>query len=244
MFDFFFKNYVGDLGRVKVDMHNHILPGLDDGSSCIEESREMSKQLANWGIEQAIYTPHVYADLYPNSPSSIQPAFERLLQDTEHSQAFSKHSFAAEYMLDDSFRELLKKEEPLLCLKDNLILVEFPLNFENIDTDTILFDLFIAGYQPVIAHPERYRYLHHLTASYQRLKDMGCLLQLNFLSLGGFYGPDINAQAEKLLSKGLIDLVSTDIHKAKQLAAVEQVLRSKAWKKFEKYDFTNAIFIA
>lgn len=224
-------------------MHNHILPAIDDGSASIEDSIMMSKQLAEWGIIESIYTPHVYGDLFPNTPAKIARAFERLVSDKDHFNTFEKHRFAAEYMLDDAFFELLKKGEPLLCLKDKVVLVEFPLLFENMDTDPILFHLFIAGYQPIIAHPERYGYLHRSMHHYQRLKDMGCYLQLNLLSLGNFYGTEVKGQAEKLLQSGLIDFISTDIHKPKQLGMIEQVLGSKNWKKYENYDFNNDFFI-
>lgn len=239
----FFNNKIGDLSQLKIDMHNHLLPAIDDGSDNMEESKVMSKQLAAWGIEEAIYTPHVYSYFYANTPQKIQKAFKILTGDYEQFNTFKTHRFAAEYMLDDSFSELLKKDEPLLCLKDNLVLVEFPLIFQNTDTDVILFNLFISGYQPVIAHPERYAYFHSSLENYKRLKNMGCYLQMNLLSIVGYYGHQVKVQAEKLLQHDLIDFVSTDIHKPKQLNIIELILKSSVWRKYQNYNFKNTFFI-
>jgi tyrosine-protein phosphatase YwqE len=71
---------------------------------------------------------------------------------------------------------------------------------------------------------------------------MGCFLQLNLLSIGGFYGQEVKAQAENLLDNDLIDFVSTDIHKPKQLDMIDQILRSRIWGKLQKYDFNDVFF--
>lgn len=239
----FFKSYQSDLSKIRVDIHNHILPNIDDGSSNITESIILSSQLSQWGISEIIYTPHIFSDLYPNTTFSITNAYNSLVENNIHSKMYSKQSFAAEYMLDESLRKLLKTGESLLCLKNNLLLVEFPLHFKNHDTETILYDLFIAGYQPVIAHPERYTYLHHSIENYKRLKDIGCYFQLNLLSMGAYYGKEFKTQAEKLLKLGLIDFISTDVHHVGQLDSLQRTLTSKLWHKWENYPFMNSLFI-
>jgi tyrosine-protein phosphatase YwqE len=239
----FFKTHDPDLSKIKIDMHNHIMPNIDDGSSNINESIIISSQLSQWGISETIYTPHIFSELFTTNSASISYAFERLMNNKIHFNMYQRHRFAAEYMLNDSFKSLLSSGEPLLCLKDNMVLVEFPLHFKNLDKDALLVDLFIAGYQPVIAHPERYVYLHRSIENYQRLKDMGCYLQLNLFSMGVYYGPEIKVQAEKLLEAGLIDFISTDMHNTKQLAPLQKILTSKHWRKWENYSFKNSMFI-
>lgn len=224
-------------------MHNHIIPGIDDGSESVFESILMIHKLVEWGISKAIYTPHIYADLYPNTLSSIAEGYQVLRKDDIYETKIEIDSYAAEYMIDDSFRSILINGEPLLCLKDKMVLVEFPLNFENLETESILFDLLIAGYQPVIAHPERYSYMHHSNANYERLKDMGCYLQINFLSLSGYYGSEIKSQGEKLLKSGLIDFIGTDLHHFDQILVLEKLLVSKNWQKWANYPFLNTLLL-
>ena len=221
-------------------MHNHIIPCIDDGASCVFESTMMSHKLVEWGIREAIYTPHIYADLYPNTLKSINEGYQLLRKDEVYQKEMITDRFAAEYMIDDSFNALLNSGAPLLCLKNKMILVEFPLHFKNIQTEAILFNLLIAGYHPIIAHPERYGYLHSSFAYYQRLKDMGCSLQINFLSLSGYYGSAMKAQGEKLLHAGLIDFIGTDLHGIEQLLVLQKLLISKKWRKWANYPFLNA----
>jgi tyrosine-protein phosphatase YwqE len=101
-----------------------------------------------------------------------------------------------------------------------MVLVEFSLAYPSHSLKEILFDMQMQNYQPVIAHPERYIYLENNKDFYEELKDIGCLFQLNILSLGGYYGKSPQLLADHLINKGYYDLIGTDLHGFRHLEAL------------------------
>jgi tyrosine-protein phosphatase YwqE len=124
---------------------------------------------------------------------------------------------AAEYLMDDHFTRALEADEPFLTLSDKMILVELSFAVPSINLKEILFDLQLKGYQPVLAHPERYLYFGANKAWYDQLRDAGCLFQLNLLSLRGYYGKESRQLAEYLIKKKYVDLLGTDMHNERHL---------------------------
>ena len=198
-------------------MHSHMLPGIDDGSPDIETSILLIKGLLNLGYSNFVTTPHVMEDLYPNSPEIIKAAFEDLKAGMNDVVLGQKFRPAAEYLLDGNVDTLLEKKEPLLTIKDKLVLVEISFASPPLHLREILFQLQISGYQPVFAHPERYAFYHQNPKKYAEVKASGCLFQCNLLSFSGYYGPGVKQAAEFLVQKGLIDLLGTDMHHEKHL---------------------------
>jgi tyrosine-protein phosphatase YwqE len=133
---------------------------------------------------------------------------------------------AAEYMMDDSFVSLFKSEN-LLTLKKNYVLVEMSYINPPIQLYSILFDLQVAGYIPVLAHPERYLFYHHNMEEYNKLKRAGCLFQLNLLAVVGYYGDAVTKVAEKLLQKGMYSFVGSDVHHDNHIAAFNRKVKLK-----------------
>ena len=127
----------------------------------------------------------------------------------------------AEYFIDDHVQELLDQKEALLSFGNNLVLVEFSMASQPFDLKEVLFEMQIQGYQPVIAHPERYSYLEQNKSFYDELKDAGYFFQLNILSLSGHYGNSVTELARYLAKKGYYDLVGTDLHHARHLEALK-----------------------
>jgi tyrosine-protein phosphatase YwqE len=128
---------------------------------------------------------------------------------------------AAEYFLDDYVAGLVKNNEPLLTVNGNMVLTEFSMAYPSHSLKDILFDMQMQGYQPIIAHPERYIYLEKDKGFYEELKDIGCFFQLNILSLSGYYGKTVQELAQYLLKKGHYDLVGTDLHSFRHLDALQ-----------------------
>jgi len=223
MFNIFKKKSVtpnSDRFPVTIDIHSHILPGIDDGSPDIETSLKLIKGLYDLGVRKSIATPHIIGDLYRNTPATIGAALEITKKACVDAGIEMELSAAAEYMLDDHFMELLRKKEPLLTLHKNLLLVEIPYTAPPYDLDEMLFSMLTEGYQPILAHPERYFYYHKNMKEYERLKEMGFLLQVNLLSLTGYYGKSAAKAAIHLLDKGLVSLVGTDMHHGRHLGAL------------------------
>jgi tyrosine-protein phosphatase YwqE len=139
---------------------------------------------------------------------------------------------AAEYLMDENFESLLEEKKPLLTLSGNLVLVEFSFVSPPMKVQDILFNMQINGYQPVLAHPERYAYLQRNKEFYDELKQAGCLFQLNMLSLTNYYGKGASELAEYLLGRDYYDLAGTDLHHDRHLAgfinygmAIKTILR-------------------
>ncbi|HVY74784.1 MAG TPA: CpsB/CapC family capsule biosynthesis tyrosine phosphatase, partial [Puia sp.] len=175
-----------DLSGLVADMHSHLVPGIDDGAPDAEAALDMIRSMYELGYRKLITTPHVQWELYKNTTDIINRGAEQMrgfLADTEMQIEFRA---AAEYYLDEHVDEKLEKDEPLLTIKNNLVLVEFSFIRQPIDLRDKLFQLQIKGYQPIIAHPERYLYFGANKEMYDEFFNMGCVLQLNLLSLCGY----------------------------------------------------------
>ena len=194
------------------DIHSHILPGIDDGSPDIETSLTLLRSLSDAGIKKFICTPHIIGDMYRNTPETINDALERLQTAVRQNAIPVEISAAAEYMLDDHFMELLHSKEPLMKLTKNYILTELSYSTAPEKLEEISFEINTNNYQPLMAHPERYPYYHRNYKAYGRLKELGFSLQVNLLSLTGYYGKSVAKAAKYILDNDLADFVGTDLH--------------------------------
>jgi protein-tyrosine phosphatase len=201
-----------DYSVLKTDMHSHILPGIDDGSGSIETSIELIRGLKELGYSRLIATPHIMWDMYRNTPEIIKRKLDEVRAAVQKEGIDIQIDAAAEYFLDEHVEDLLKLKEPLLAINDNKILVEFSMAFPAMNIKDVLFEMQMQGYQPIIAHPERYTYLLKNKEFYDELRDTGCLFQLNLLSLGGGYGKTVLELAQYLLKNNFYSLAGTDLH--------------------------------
>lgn len=208
---------------IHVDIHNHVLPGIDDGAQNLEQSAFLLKGLADLGFQEIIATPHTAAGIYLNSPASIGAAFDLVQSSTIPEQVYLK-GFASEYMLDDYFDRLIPSG--LLCLPNRpnhrYVLVEFPYMELPYHWHDSLFALRKAGYIPILAHPERYAYIKP-AVMLERIRATGILFQLNLLSLGGYYGKEVMQVAQTYLREGLYDFAGTDAHHANHIAGLQRM---------------------
>lgn len=214
------------------DIHSHILPGIDDGSPDIETSLELIKGMCALGIRKCIATPHIISDLYRNDANTISTALERLKIACLQNEISMELDAAAEYMLDDYFLNLLREKKALLTLHKNLLLTEFPFSIVPTNIEETVFNILTAGYQPILAHPERYHYFHHKYDTYYKLKELGFQLQINLLSITGYYGPAVKKAVQFILKNKLAVLCGTDLHHHKHLSALADV-RNRAL--FQEY---------
>jgi protein-tyrosine phosphatase len=218
---FFFKKskpFLKDLiPNDYIDIHSHLLPAIDDGAKSIADSKLLISSLFDLGFSEIITTPHIIKNVWNNTSQTISKNYKSLtleLTDILNNKPFN---FAAEYMMDEGFFENLKRNEPLLTLKDNYVLVEMSyLNPPLILLD-IIFEIQVAGYIPVLAHPERYTFYHNNLSEYKKLKNSGCLFQLNLLSSVNYYGENVSKTTDYLLEKNMIDFVGSDVHHMKHI---------------------------
>jgi tyrosine-protein phosphatase YwqE len=200
-----------------VDIHSHLLPGIDDGASSIKDTIFLTEQMQLLGFEQCVTTPHILSNVWDNTREIIEATYHSTLATLNNQQNLSLR-YAAEYMVDPNFA-IRFQNEPLLTLKENYVLIEISYINPPIQLYNIIFDLQVAGYRPVLAHPERYLYYHYNFREYEKLKNAGCFFQLNLLSTVGYYGHEVTKLSELLLKKGLIDFVGSDIHHTKHIEA-------------------------
>ena len=203
-----------------VDQHSHILYGLDDGVKTQEDSLAILRFLEEQGVSEVWFTPHVMEDV-PNTTEGIRARFEELK--SVYTGGLRFH-LAAEYMIDTLFEERLADRD-LLTHGNDTVLVETSSVAPPINLWEVLETMRKAGYRPLIAHPERYRYMDK--ADYKRLHDMGCILQLNLPSIVGFYGESARERALDLLGKGWYAMVGSDCHRFRALQAQYQARELK-----------------
>lgn len=212
-----------DLSWLNADMHSHLLPGIDDGAGNLETSLELIRGLKSLGYKKLITTPHIFWELYPNTPEIIAESLGWLRKAIQEDGIDMDVQAAAEYYIDEHFEAELRKKTPLLTVSSNRVLVEFSMVTAPMDLQQVLFEMQIQHYQPIIAHPERYVYLSARKDFFDELKDAGCLFQLNLLSLTGYYGKGVQELAEYLCKKEYYDFAGTDLHHERHLHMLKKL---------------------
>lgn len=212
------------LAGLRGDMHSHLIPGIDDGSRDMDMSLRLITGLRELGYRKLITTPHINGDYFPNTPETIRSGLAAVQAAVKDHRIDVEIDAAAEYLLDEPFSETLDSGQPLLTFHGNWVLVEFSFVVPAMNIMETLFNIQMKGYQPVLAHPERYLYFGADRGWYDRLKDAGCLFQLNLLSLKGHYGKLAHQLAGYLIKKRYVDLLGTDLHHENHL----QLLRSSS----------------
>lgn len=212
-----------DLSWLGTDMHSHLLPGIDDGSGNMATSLELIRGLHSLGYRKLITTPHIFWELYPNTPEIIAEKLDWLQKTLQEEGIEIELKAAAEYFIDEHFEEALRSKKPFLPISANKVLVEFSMVTAPMDLQHVLFEMQIQQYQPIIAHPERYVYLAGRKEFFDELKEAGCLFQLNLLSLVGYYGKGVQELAEYLCKKNYYDFAGTDLHHERHIMALRKV---------------------
>ena len=226
-----------------IDIHSHLLPGIDDGAKDIQHSLDLIQKMASYGIKNFITTPHVLGDVYPNSSTTIKEKLQEVKNALiKHNISDIKIEAAAEYMMDEQFSALLEIGD-ILTLKDNYILVEMSYFSPPINLFDILFQIQLKGFKPVLAHPERYNSYHNNFEVFYKLKKAGCLFQLNLLSLTPQYGDQVTKTADRLIKENLYDFVGTDTHHKNHLHLLKSISTKKNQKKIEHLLKNNARFL-
>jgi tyrosine-protein phosphatase YwqE len=227
MFSLFNKKSAppADFGGLHSDIHSHLIPGIDDGSPDMETSVNLIRGLIGLGYKKIITTPHINADIFPNTPDIIRSGQVVVTEELRRLGIDVEFRAAAEYLMDEQFSRLLTSGEPMLTLKDNLVLVELSFAVPAINLREILFEMQLKGYQPVLAHPERYLYFGANKKWYDQLRDAGCFFQLNLLSFAGHYGPETRQLAEYLVKKQYVDFLGTDLHHEKHLEVLKSSVK-------------------
>ena len=220
MFGFLRLSLPQDFFEGASDIHSHLLPGVDDGFPDFGKTMEGLALMKRLGFKKAKMTPHFMKDYSDNTRANIEVRYQDFLSKAGANIPVEL-SLGGEYMLDSAFLD--RFEEGFLTLdKDGrLVLCETSYMMADPMAREMLYKIMLKGYQPVIAHPERYNYAN--MPLYKRWKEKDYLLQLNLLSLGGAYGLTAKGKAHELLREGMYDYVGTDLHRSTN---VERLIKS------------------
>jgi protein-tyrosine phosphatase len=228
MFHFFSrKTFLIDYLEGFIDIHNHILPGIDDGPKTVEDSIELINAFSQFGVKNFIATPHIMHNYYPNTSETINNSL--ILLKNELLKSGMKDvsvQASAEHMIDDNF-ELLLENNNVMPLENNYLLVEMSYLQASINFDEAIIKISSKNYFTLLAHPERYLYLNNKTKQHIDNKNKGILYQLNLLSLGGYYGKAVQKNALQLLGEEMIDFIASDVHNMNQLNSLKELTISQ-----------------
>lgn len=242
MFSFFRKksNSPADFSFLGTDFHSHLIPGIDDGAKTVADSIAMIKGLVDLGYTRIITTPHIIGDYYPNTPKIIRAGLKKVKKGLAAAGIDVSVEAAAEYFLDDYFEKIMDSETELLSFGQQHILVEFSTFAAPQNGQDLIFKLKTRGYQPILAHPERYLYFMDRFDQFEQLKSAGCLFQVNLLSLAGHYGGGQKKLGIKLLKAGMVDFLATDLHRVGHLDKIQKVFNDRTVRQLlEQTTFKN-----
>ena len=211
------------------DMHSHMIAGIDDGSPDLETSVELVKKIHSLGIKKVITTPHVMHDFYRNTPDIILGVLKDLQGELKKQSVDVEVSAAAEYYIDFDFESKVDAGEKFLTMGDNQILIETSFISAPPNFGETIFKLQLAGYKIILAHPERYGFMSFEDLKTYKTRSLS--LQINLLSLLGFYGKPVRLMAEKLIDNNMVDYVGTDCHNLHQASLYSKCFTNKYWHK-------------
>lgn len=230
-----------DLSTLGVDMHSHVLPGIDDGAQNVDDSVVLVQAMINLGLKKIIATPHIMVDYYRNTPQSINNAFLSLKNELQKQHIEIEVEAAAEHLLDEGF-EILLDEGTVMPMKDNYLLFEMSFIDAHPNLIPLVQKMKNKGYKPILAHPERYPYF--TIENCENLKSWGCDLQMNTISLTGYYGGKTKEFAEAMVDRNLVDFISSDMHHVRHAAALERSLKTTYLEKLLfDYPLKNALLL-
>jgi len=218
-----------------VDLHSHLIPGIDDGAKDLETSLLLIKELKALGYKKLITTPHI-SDMFPNSSRTILEGYRILKEELSKQNIQIELEIGAEYYADEQFEILLESNDILSFGKERYLLFELSYFTPPQDIDNLIYDIKLKGYTPVLAHPERYLYWHLDFNKYRELKEMGTLFQINLNSTVGYYNKDIQHIAEELITQSLVDFIGSDTHHMTHITSLKRSLNQALYKKIFKYN--------
>ena len=215
-----------DFSVLKTDIHSHFIPGIDDGSPDMETTISLIKEMQGLGFEKVITSPHVMSDFYKNTPETILKGLAEVRAELKTQNINMEIDAVAEYYIDYDFQQKIGKEQ-FLTFGDKYILVELSFMESPKNLFDIIFKLQLEGYKVVLAHPERYAYMR--MNDYDDLVKRGVLLQINLLSLIGYYSPQIEQKTKDLIANDMVSFVGSDCHNMQHAELYKKCQTKKAW---------------
>jgi protein-tyrosine phosphatase len=222
------RSSLTDFSAVKADMHSHFIPGIDDGARTLEDSVALIRRMYELGYKKLITTPHIQQEFFRNTPEIILNGLDKVRKALKSDNVPVELQAGAEYLIDDGFDEKVTRGN-LLTFSGKYLLIELSYFNPHPNLKAFIFNLQVDGYKVILAHPERYTYWFNDFSKYEELKDRGVFFQANIVSLSRFYPDPVKKMAEKLIDKGMIDFLGSDMHNMNYMQALEKALKEKSF---------------
>jgi tyrosine-protein phosphatase YwqE len=228
---------------INVDIHSHLIPNIDDGAKDMKRSIELISSLKSMGYKKLITTPHV-SDMFPNDSKKILEGYRHLTEELIFQKIDIDIEVAAEYYADERFNNLLKNRDILTFGKEKYLLFELSYFTAPHDLESLIQEIKLAGYKPVLAHPERYLYLHDSIDNYIALKSTGVQFQINLNSIVNYYSKEVTKVVKQLINYGLVDFIGSDVHHKRHVKFLKESFSDTFYKKiFKKNTILNDTLI-
>ena len=244
MFDFLRRNKKPEpiFEKLGIDVHNHMIPGVDDGSESTEMSIGCIKKLWECGFRKMYITPHFNYPRYLNDEDDIRRRYDELkVALKEAGVEMELIGIGGEYQIDDAFPKRMENPRFLTIGNNECLLVETSLRHFRLDFEPTIEKLRMEGREVILAHPERYLYLSIKAHQFEKLKEEGVLFQCNIPSLAGFYGHEAQTRALEFIERGWVELLGTDMHNYAYADAIAACTHDRTVRKvIDKYQFMNS----
>ena len=201
-----------------IDLHNHLLPGIDDGAPDLETSLALARVAVQDGITHLVCTPHIHPGRYDNSPATIQPALASFMAALKQAEIALQVSSAAEVRFDiELMAGIDQGSVPFVgeWQGKRVLLLEFPHGEVPFGAERLIGWLLQRNVIPMIAHPERNKGLMRMPSKLKPFLQQGCLLQVTAAAVAGHFGPAAEALAHDLLEQGVVTILASDAHNLK-----------------------------
>lgn len=226
--------------NITIDVHSHLVPGIDDGVESYEEAMEVVRCFSNAGYRKLITTPHIMKDFYNNSEADIQERVGELNSRISAAGMGIEIQPCAEYYLDDNLMERIRETpDELLTFGSKYLLFETSFLNEPLYLNEFIFEARSRGFQPVMAHPERYAFIHSDFEMVTDLINREVLLQVNINSFTGYYSKMVKKTAEKLVDKGFVHLLGSDCHNMRHFEVLQKAWQEKYYSRALKLPLIN-----
>jgi protein-tyrosine phosphatase len=202
-----------------IDLHSHILPGIDDGAKNLEEAVELAKHSVENGVSRMVCTPHIHQGIFDNNFSSISSAFDLLVNELRKQNIPLQIAFGSEVRVTpDIINWVTEGTLPFIGEWEDkkALLLELPHSHIPPGIENLVRWLLKNGVQPIIPHPERNREIIADPARINTLKRIGCLFQVTAGAFIGRFNEHVQSLAETLLQEKLITYVASDMHSLKR----------------------------
>jgi protein-tyrosine phosphatase len=213
-----------------IDLHTHILPGVDDGVRTEEEAVEFARMAHADGVRLIVATPHCKEGYWLNDREKVLAGVASLRASLEREQVPLQIEPGAEvHLCPDLVERVADGRAPTIADNGKTLLLELSLSQYPVELENLIFQLKLAGIEPLFAHPERIRYFQDDATRFESAVRLGAYGQITTGSITGIFGREVQEYSEELLSKGLVQVLASDAHNVRgRKPVLSEALRAMA----------------